>query len=42
VAISRAFDPSGDKPSLTLTLPASGHPVKIRSLEVDELVSAWK
>jgi len=42
VAISRAFAPSGDKPALTLTLPASGRPVKIRSLQVDELGSAWK
>jgi fructan beta-fructosidase len=42
VAISRAFAPSGDKPSLTLTLPASGHPVRFRSLQVNELESAWK
>lgn len=42
VAISHAFAPSADRPSLTLILPASDHPVKIRSLQVDELTSAWK
>jgi len=42
VAISHARAPGTDRPSLTLTLPASEHPVKIRSLQVDELKSAWK
>ncbi len=42
VAISCAFTPISDKPSVSLTLPSSGHPVKIRSLQVDELESAWK
>ncbi len=44
VAISRKFTPNGDKSASlpALSVSSNGPQVKIRSLQVDELESAWK